>query len=222
MFNKLIFTLVILAFSGTLLTAQTKQAQSSRKKDKTEQNPTNSDKSKKPDLQKEIRMWSKVDPRLAGPDAGKAKQLIERIRKDFVELEFPRKMQNFKLNDSSTSLLLQITANNYKRSLAHPDLEEATGIRLSWYNEVGAAFVALYKSLDEVERGAMLGQEKRYVTAVLQYMKLAKRLEKVLDKPEKIPSKELEKIKERNIERRKQEKEKKIYELMRRQRRSGR
>ena len=223
MFNKLIYTLVILAFSGTLLTAQTrqtKQTQGKRKKVKTEQIAENSEKSGKTDLQKEIRMWSRRDPRLADPNAGEAKRILDQIRKDFVEREFPRKMQNYKAG-SGSSLLLQVKANAYKRSLSNPDLEEATGIRLSWYNEAGAAFVALYHSLDEIERAISLEQEKRYVTAAVKYMKLAKILENILDKPEKIPSGELDKIKETNTERRKLENRKRINELMR-QRRAGR
>lgn len=231
MFNKLIYALILLAFTAAVPVSQAQTARKNRKKqtvqiqrdakqdDKGNRPPTQNQHTTKQE-QQEIRKWMKVDPRFAGPNAAEAKHLIDRIKNDFVEREFPRKMENFKAG-SGSALLLQITANAYKKSLSHPDLEEATGIRLSWYNKVGAAFVALYHSLDEVERGIALGQEKRYRAAAIKYMELAKILEKILDKPEKIPSKELEKIKEANMLRRKREIQKKINELMR-QRRTGR
>ena len=151
-------------------------------------------------------------------NAGMAKQLLDSIRENYVDREFPRKIQNFRHDSSKTAAGLRAVANLYKKSLSHPDLEEATGIRLSWYNEAGAAFVALYQYLDEVERGVMMGQEKRYQMSALKYMELAKKLGKILDKPEKIPSGELAKIKEVNTERRKQEIRKRINELMRQRR----
>ena len=224
MFNKLIFTLLLLFFSGTILTAQTQQTKNKRKKDKIQQKEqslentkkkTPAETQKKKDPQKEINYLMRKDPRMPGYNAGMAKQLLDSIRENYVNREFPRKIQNFRHDSSKTAAGLRAVANLYKKSLSHPDLEEATGIRLSWYNEAGAAFVALYQYLDEVERGVMMGQEKRYVMSALKYMELAKKLGKILDKPEKIPSGELDKIKEKNTERRKLEIRKRINELMR-------
>lgn len=227
MFNKLLFTLLLLAFSGTILTAQTQQTKSRRKKDKMQQKdqslenaqektPEGTQKQKDPQM--EIKNLMRRDPRLPGPGAGNAKQKIEFIRKNFVTRSFPRKVQSFRKGSYDTASILQSIAISFKKDLSHPDLEEATEISLSWYNQVGTAFVALYQYLDEVERAAMKRQEKQYLTAALKYMELAKKLGKILDKPEKIPSGELDKIKEKNTERRKLEIRKKINELMRQRR----
>ena len=227
MFNRLIFTLLLLAFSGTILTAQTHQTKNKRKKDKIQQKEqslenakkkTPVESQKKKDPQKEINYLMKKDPRMPESSATKAKRLLDSIRKNYVEREFPRKMRDFHPGDSNTASGLQVVANIYKKSLSHPDLEEATGIRLSWYNEAGAAFVALYQYLDAVERAVMMGQERGYTFAAVKYLELAKKLGKILDRPEKIPSSELAKLKEANTERRKQEIRKRINELMRQRR----
>lgn len=228
MSSKIFCLLIIFAFSGIFLPAQTREKMKRNKRQKTVQKnrekpqtvpPKESQTAEKTiqaaDPQQLIRGLMRIDPRMPGNGAGEIQRRIEYIRKNYVEREFPRKVQAFRKGSTNTASGLRATAFAYKKNLSHPDLEEATGIRLEWYNRVGTAFVALYESLESVERGAMMHDSKRYTAAALRYKALVQELAKILEKPEKIPSRELEKLKEKNTARRKREIQKKIDELLR-------
>ena len=239
MFSKLIYTLVIIVFFGAVLTAQTQTQRTKRQKkqsDHVQQNARQQDSPKnqesknapakntpqkkvKTDPQQEIRRLMKIDPRFPELKGEQLKQQMDAIQKGFVKPVFPPTLQAKPSGDyPRSSMGLQIMAVKLKELISHPDLEEATGNRYSWYRKVGAQLVALYTPLKRVERAIDTSDGKRYKVAVILYHQQAKVLEKILDKPEKIPSGELAKIKEVNTERRKQEIRKKINELMRQRR----
>lgn len=241
MFSKLIYILMIIAFSGTVLSAQTQTQRTKRQKKQSgqvqqnarQENSKNNQESNntqtkntpqktvKKDPQQEIRRLMKIDPRFPELKGEQLKQQIDAIQKGFVKPVFPPTLQAKPSGDyPKSSMGLQIMAVKLKELISHPDLEEATGNRYSWYRKVGAELVALYTPRKHIERAIDTSDEKRYKVAVILYHQQAKVLGKILDKPEKIPSGELAKIKEVNTERRKQEIKKKINELMR-QRRSG-
>lgn len=139
---------------------------------------------------------------------------IQGIKKLFAEFAFPKTIRELKsMKEAPTDMILLIKSTNYKRLLSSPELEEATGNRLSWYNKIGAALVDLNQPLTAIKKAYMQNDNHLYRMAVNEYQQRAKKLAQIISAPEKLTSSELEKIQAVNTKKRKDALQKKIREL---------
>ena len=121
----------------------------------------------KDEYQKQMRVLLNKDPRVPSFKGKELEKLLKTMREKFVDFSFPADWKTLKGKEIPNPLLLQVTAKKCKKMLDNPELEEATGNQLKWYNAVGSAFVDLYassdysKSLYASESGGLCNRSRR-------------------------------------------------------------
>ena len=169
----------------------------------------------KAEYQKQMRVLLNKDPRVPSFKGKELEKLLKTMREKFVDFSFPADWKTLKGKEIPNPLLLQVTAKKYKKMLDNPELEEATGNQLKWYNAVGSAFVDLYASLTIIQKVYMHQNPEAYATAVAEFNKYVQIL-KVLNTPVKVSPKELNSMKSKNTQKRRILLQKQIRELQKR------
>ena len=170
----------------------------------------------KAEYHKQMRVLLNKDPRVPSFKGKELEKLLKTMREKFVDFSFPADWKTLKGKEIPNPLLLQVTAKKYKKMLDNPELEEATGNQLKWYNAVGSAFVDLYASLTIIQKVYMHQNPEAYATAVAEFNKYAQILKKVLNTPVKVSPKELNSMKSKNTQKRRILLQKQIRELQKR------
>lgn len=162
-------------------------------------------------IQQQIRALMLKDPRLPSFSPVRTERITKLMQKEFVEFDFPARLADLK--KMPTPLYLRAVAKQYSDLLKDPEVEEATGISLQWFNKVGQDFVALYKPLNAIYQARKRMNSLHYASDVREYRKQAEILEKTLKRPIRIPASQLEQLKDRNIVKRKIARQKQIQLL---------
>lgn len=162
-------------------------------------------------IQQQIRALMLKDPRLPSFSPVRTERITKLMQKEFVEFDFPARLADLK--KMPTPLYLRAVAKQYSDLLKDPEVEEATGISLQWFNKVGQDFVALYKPLNAIYQARKRMNSLHYASDVREYRKQAEILEKTLRRPIRIPASQLEQLKDRNIVKRKIARQKQIQLL---------
>lgn len=162
-------------------------------------------------IQQQIRALMLRDPRLPSFSPVRTERITKLMQKEFVEFDFPARLADLK--KMPTPLYLRAVAKQYSDLLKDPEVEEATGISLQWFNKVGQDFVALYKPLNAIYQARKRMNSLHYASDVREYRKQAEILEKTLKRPIRIPSSQLEQLRDRNIVKRKIARQKQIQLL---------
>lgn len=162
-------------------------------------------------IQQQIRALMLKDPRLPSFSPVRTERITKLMQKEFVEFDFPARLADLK--KMPTPLYLRAVAKQYSDLLKDPEVEEATGISLQWFNKVGQDFVALYKPLNAIYQARKRMNSLHYASDVREYRKQAEILEKTLKRPIRIPSSQLEQLRDRNIVKRKIARQKQIQLL---------
>ena len=162
-------------------------------------------------IQQQIRALMLKDPRLPSFSPVRTERITKLMQKEFVEFDFPARLADLK--KMPTPLYLRAVAKQYSALLKDPEVEEATGISLQWFNKVGQDFVALYKPLNAIYQARKRMNSLHYASDVREYRKQAEILEKTLKRPIRIPSSQLEQLRDRNIVKRKIARQKQIQLL---------
>ena len=153
-------------------------------------------------IQKQIRALMLRDVRLPSLSPARLTSITDAMQKDFVDFKFPDRLSDLKT--FPTPMYLRALAKQLNALLKDPEVEEATGISLQWYNKVGQDFVALYKPLNAIYQARKRMNSLHYASDVL---------EKTLKRPIRIPSSQLEQLRDRNIVKRKIARQKQIQLL---------
>lgn len=153
------------------------------------------------------------NPELPSFKPSEAENKLNTMRETFIDFEFPPDCKQLKGQKIPTPVLLRMVARNYKKVVDNPELEEATGNRKEWYEDIGAAFVALNPPLAVIQRAYTQQDPTNYRAAVAEYRKRCGQLKQILASPVMIPKNEWEQIKEENTRRRKAVRQKKIRDL---------
>ena len=162
-------------------------------------------------IQQQIRALMLKDPRLPSFSPVRTERITKLMQKEFVEFDFPARLADLK--KMPTPLYLRAVAKQYSDLLKDPEVEEATGISLQWYNKVGQDFVALYKPLNAIYQARKRMNSLHYASDVREYRKQAEILEKTLKRPIRLPASQLEQLRDRNIVKRKIARQKQIQLL---------
>lgn len=162
-------------------------------------------------IQQQIRALMLKDPRLPSFSPVRTERITKLMQKEFVEFDFPARLADLK--KMPTPLYLRAVAKQYSDLLKDPEVEEATGISLQWFNKVGQDFVALYKPLNAIYQARKRMNSLHYASDVREYRKQAEILEKTLRRPIRIPASQLEQLRDRNIVKRKIARQKQLQLL---------
>lgn len=163
--------------------------------------------------QKQMKQLLSQKPGLPSFKPSDVESKLKAMRETFIDFEFPADCKQLKGKKMPTPVLLRMIARNYKKVVDDPELEEATGNRKEWYEDIGAAFVALNPPLTVIQKAYTQQDPTYYRAAVMEYRKRGEQLKQLLASPVMVPAGELERIKEQNTRRRKAVLQKKIRDL---------
>ncbi len=164
---------------------------------------------------------SDYDPTVPTLDAALVNSIVSETRINFVENKWPQTLAKVYEAEKKggkerriPGIELISIVSQFKSIYDNPDLEEVTATRKAWFRELGRALVAFDSPLQITDDAANMNSEKRYEYGKSQIPPLSANLQEVLKSwhQYKIPAKELKTIRERNIERRRAEIEKKMRE----------
>lgn len=162
-------------------------------------------------IQKQIRVLMSRDVYQPSLSPVRLTSITDAIQKDFVDFAFPDRLSDLK--SFPTPMYLRALAKQLNVLLKDPEVEEATGISLQWYNKVGQDFVALYKPLNAIYQARKRMNSLHYASDVWEYRKLAEILKKTLKRPIQIPASQMEQLRDRNTGKRKIARQKQIQLL---------
>ena len=171
--------------------------------------------------EEQIRRLSRKDPRMPDLSYGTVNSVLEMIKQTFVKFDPPETLKELSAKFDAKNLRLKAFSNILIAYMKNPELEEATGYRLSWYRKVTMAMAALEPSLKMMDQALMTKNESALSQIRNMYKIKAEELEKIINKPEKLSAQELAKIKTRNYQQRKNTIQRKIQELNRKRRTQG-
>lgn len=171
--------------------------------------------------EEQIRRLSRKDPRMPDLSYGTVNSVLEMIKQTFVKFDPPETLKELSAKFDAKNLRLKAFSNILIAYMKNPELEEATGYRLSWYRKVTMAMAALEPSLKMMDQALMTKNESALSQIRNMYKIKAEELEKIINKPEKLSAQELAKIKTRNYQQRKSTIQRKIQELNRKRRTQG-
>ncbi len=162
-------------------------------------------------IQRQIRALALRDVRLPLFSPARMENITTSMRKDFVEFNFPEQLADLKT--FPTPMYLRALAKQFSTLLKDPEVEEATGISLQWYNKVGQDFVALYQPLNAIYQARKTMNTLHYAADLQEYRKRAETLQKTLRRPIRIPASQLEQLRDRNTVKRKLARQRQIQRL---------
>lgn len=203
---------LFLAAACTELYSQNRSAQSQ----KTSQNTVSQDAY----LQR-MRYLLGRDPRTSELTPAHVNSAINRIQNLFVKKEFPDSIRDASSKTRVGAVHLRMIHQSLLRMIKHPDLEEVSGNRRTWFAKIGTGLQALAQPLSEMDAAFSTQDNNRYLNARKNYETAVKQLEQTLKKPIKVPARELAAMKTKNIQRRKIEIQREIQELNRKRRTQG-
>ncbi len=207
------FLLVLFPFACHELTAQETKKSTGKPKSQTNASAQNA-------YLDRMRYLLNRDPRTSELTPAQVNNAINRIQNVFIKKEFPDSIRDTSRTRVGASHLRMI-AQTFQQMVRHPDLEEVSGNRRSWYRKIGQDLLLLAPSLAEMDRAFTTQDNDRYLNARKEYETAVKQLEQTLKKPVKVPARELTAMKVKNIQRRKIEIQKEIQEMNKKRRTQG-
>ena len=161
------------------------------------------------------------DPRTSELTPAHVNSAVNRIQNLFVKKEFPDSIRDASSKTRAGAVHLRMIHQSLQRMIKHPDLEEVSGNRRTWFAKIGTDLQALAQPLSEMDAAFSTQDNNRYLNARKNYETAVKQLEQTLKKPIKVPARELAAMKTKNMQRRKIEIQREIQELNRKRRTQG-
>jgi hypothetical protein len=110
--------------------------------------------------------------------------------------------------DTLLSTSFKIYDMRLKRYIDHPDLELTTGIRKRWFIKLYKLLSTMGKAKSATELAILNRNKELYEKSVKAYDKSLESFKRAYKKPEKIPEKEMERLREEKEEREEKERKK--------------
>ena len=161
------------------------------------------------------------DPRTSDLTPAHVNSAINRIQNLFIKNDLPASIRDASSKTRVGATHLRMILQSLQKMIKHPDLEEVSGNRRTWFAQVAADLQTLAPALSEMDRAFSTQHNERYVKARKSYESALPKLEATLKKPIKVPSRELASMKTKNIQRRKIEIQREIQELNKKRRTQG-
>ena len=170
-------------------------------------------------IDRKIQAVLKRDPRIPTIQEYELNAILQSIEKYTIERKFPANVRNFQFSrDFPYPLNLQLNINKLKNFIKDRELEEVTGIRLSWFQALEACMQNIYKPLSRIREAQNVLSTSMYKDAVVDFAKQVEPLKRLLAQKTKIPAEELQEIKNRNIKYRRALQQKQIRLLQQKKR----
>ena len=150
---------------------------------------------------------ARFDPRKPQLSADQVKQVDNRIRREFLQYQFPATLEEYgKQEKRMTEITAFRTATSLRHMISHPDLEEVMKVPKAWYQSYYAQVSPLEKIALNVVNASRNDNPEKYAAAVAEFKKQqAACLAFLKKKQPKITSEQLMKIRNANIRRRRAE-----------------
>ena len=161
------------------------------------------------------------DPQTSELTPAHVNSAINRIQNLFIKKEFPNSIRDSSAKTRVGATHLRMILQSLQKMIKHPDLEEVSGNRRTWFAKIGTDLQTLARPLSEMDIAFSTQDNNRYLNARKNYDLAVKQLEETLKKPIKVPSRELAAMKTKNIQRRKIEIQREIQELNKKRRTQG-
>ena len=161
----------------------------------------------------------KQDPRIPVLQLSEVNAILHNLEKYVAERKYPAEVRNFNFSkDFPYPLDLRISINKLNKMLKDRELEEVTGIRLSWFKALEVCMENIYRPLSRIRQAQNVASNAVYRDAVIELTKQLPQLQKLLTQKEKLPASELQTIKNRNIKYRRDAQQKQIRLLQQKKR----
>lgn len=170
-------------------------------------------------IDRQLQKAFKQDPRIPTLRLSEVNTILHNLEKYVAERKYPAEVRNFDFSkDFPYPLDLRISINKLNKMLKDRELEEVTGIRLSWFKALEVCMENIYKPLSRIRQAQNVANNAVYRDAVIELTKQLPQLQKLLTQKEKIPASELQSIKNRNIKYRRDAQQKQIRLLQQKKR----
>lgn len=170
-------------------------------------------------IDRQLQKVFKQDPRIPFLQLSEVNAILHNLEKYVAERKYPAEVRNFNFSkDFPYPLDLRISINKLNKMLKDRELEEVTGIRLSWFKALEVCMENIYKPLSRIRQAQNVANNAVYRDAVIELTKQLPQLQKLLTQKEKIPASELQTIKNRNIKYRRDAQQKQIRLLQQKKR----
>ena len=170
-------------------------------------------------IDRQLQKIFKQDPRIPVLQLSEVNAILHNLEKYVAERKYPAEVRNFNFSkDFPYPLDLRININKLNKMLKDRELEEVTGIRLSWFKALEVCMENIYKPLSRIRQAQNVANNAAYRDAVIELTKQLPQLQKLLTQKEKLPASELQTIKNRNIKYRRDAQQKQIRLLQQKKR----
>lgn len=168
----------------------------------------------KREIQKQIRILMQKDPREPDLKPVTVNNILNLFQEKFIKYEWPTTLEEVASSKYvPTPAYLRALANRYKKLVSNPEIEEAMEYSTEWFNAVGAQFIKLYRPLETLKTAQWNNDKAMYQAVVFEYKKQAALLDKLLKNPEKISTKKLSEMKDKNTKIRRTNQRKQLQSL---------
>lgn len=170
-------------------------------------------------IDRQLQKAFKQDPRIPVLQLSEVNAILHNLEKYVAERKYPAEVRNFNFSkDFPYPLDLRISINKLNKILKDRELEEVTGIRLSWFKALEVCMENIYRPLSRIRQAQNVASNAVYRDAVIELTKQLPQLQKLLTQKEKLPASELQTIKNRNIKYRRDAQQKQIRFLQQKKR----
>lgn len=170
-------------------------------------------------IDRQLQKAFKQDPRIPVLQLSEVNAILHNLEKYVAERKYPAEVRNFNFSkDFPYPLDLRISINKLNKMLKDRELEEVTGIRLSWFKALEVCMENIYRPLSRIRQAQNVASNAVYRDAVIELTKQLPQLQKLLTQKEKLPASELQTIKNRNIKYRRDAQQKQIRFLQQKKR----
>lgn len=170
-------------------------------------------------IDRQLQKAFKQDPRIPVLQLSEVNAILHNLEKYVAERKYPAEVRNFNFSkDFPYPLDLRISINKLNKMLKDRELEEVTGIRLSWFKALEVCMENIYRPLSRIRQAQNVASNAVYRDAVIELTKQLPQLQKLLTQKEELPASELQTIKNRNIKYRRDAQQKQIRFLQQKKR----
>lgn len=126
----------------------------------------------KREVQKQIRILMQKDPREPDLKPVTVNNILNLFQEKFIKYEWPATLEEVASSKYvPTPAYLRALANQYKKLVSNPEIEEAMEYSTEWFNAVGAQFIKFYRPLETLKTAQWNNDKAMYQAVVLEYKK---------------------------------------------------
>ena len=150
---------------------------------------------------------ARFDPRKPQLSADQVKQVDARIRREFLQYQFPATLEEYRKQEKRmTEITAFRAATSLRHMVSHPDLEEVMRVPRKWYQSYYAQVSSFERIAQTVVTASRNNNPEMYASAVAEFRKRQEACLAFLKKKQpKITSEQLTRIRNANTRRRRAE-----------------